>query len=41
MLEPTLEPGQYRLRFETESYHATQSVMGLYPIVEILSLIHI
>ena len=35
MLEPTLEPGQYRLRFETESYHAAQSVMGLYPIVEI------
>lgn len=33
--EPTLQPGQYRLRFETESYHAAQSVKGLYPLVEI------
>jgi 5-hydroxyisourate hydrolase len=32
---PALEPGQYRLRFETESYHAAQSVKGLYPIIEI------
>jgi len=30
-----LSPGQYRLLFETGSYHAAQSVMGLYPLVEI------
>jgi 5-hydroxyisourate hydrolase len=31
----SLEPGQIRLRFETEAYHAAQSVRGLYPVVEI------
>ena len=30
-----LQPGQYRLRFETGSYHTTQAVKGLYPLVEI------
>ena len=30
-----LEPGQYRLRFETGSYHAAQGVKGLYLTVEI------
>jgi 5-hydroxyisourate hydrolase len=30
-----LQPGQYRLRFETGSYHAAQSVKGLYPMVDI------
>ena len=30
-----LLPGQYRLRFETGSYHTAQSVKGLYPLVEI------
>jgi len=32
---PALQPGQYRLRFETGSYHTTQAVKGLYPLVEI------
>jgi 5-hydroxyisourate hydrolase len=31
-----LSPGQYRLRFETGSYHASQAVKGLYPMVEII-----
>ncbi|HTZ60179.1 MAG TPA: hydroxyisourate hydrolase [Acidobacteriaceae bacterium] len=31
----SLLPGQYRLRFETGSYHAAQAVKGLYPAVEI------
>jgi 5-hydroxyisourate hydrolase len=31
----TLHPGQYRLRFETGSYHAALGVKGLYPTVEI------
>jgi 5-hydroxyisourate hydrolase len=31
-----LQPGQYRLRFETGSYHAAQSVQGLYVTVEII-----
>jgi 5-hydroxyisourate hydrolase len=31
----TLSEGQYRLRFDTGSYHAAQSVQGLYPTVEI------
>ncbi len=31
----TLSPGQYRLLFETGSYHTAQSVKGLYPVVEI------
>jgi 5-hydroxyisourate hydrolase len=32
---PALLPGNYRLRFETGSYHEAQSVTGLYPTVEI------
>ncbi len=32
---PAAVPGQYRLRFETGSYHAAHSVNGLYPCVEI------
>ena len=31
----TLRPGQYRLRFETGSYHTAQAVKGFYPAVEI------
>jgi 5-hydroxyisourate hydrolase len=34
--DPVLFPGQYRLRFETGSYHAAQSVQGLYVTVEIV-----
>jgi 5-hydroxyisourate hydrolase len=30
-----LTPGQYRIRFETGTYHAAKSVKGLYPEVEI------
>ena len=30
-----LRPGLYRLAFDTASYHRTQKVAGLYPIVEI------
>jgi 5-hydroxyisourate hydrolase len=30
-----LQPGLYRLRFETASYYMAQSVRGLYPFVEI------
>jgi 5-hydroxyisourate hydrolase len=30
-----MEPGEYRLRFETGEYHTRQSVNGLYPVVEI------
>jgi 5-hydroxyisourate hydrolase len=30
-----LQPGQYRLSFETGAYHAAQSARGLYPSVEI------
>jgi 5-hydroxyisourate hydrolase len=30
-----LTPGQYRLSFETGSYHHAQSVEGLYPTVDI------
>jgi 5-hydroxyisourate hydrolase len=33
--DPVLQPGQYRLRFETGTYHAAQSVKGLYLTVEI------
>jgi 5-hydroxyisourate hydrolase len=33
--DSSLSPGQYRLRFETGSYHLAQSVKGLYPVVEI------
>jgi 5-hydroxyisourate hydrolase len=33
---PALPPGEYRLRFETGSYHAAQSIKGLYPWVEIM-----
>lgn len=32
---PTAVPGEYRLRFETGSYHAAHSVNSLYPFVEI------
>jgi 5-hydroxyisourate hydrolase len=31
-----LQPGQYRLRFETGTYHAAQGVKGLYVTVEII-----
>jgi 5-hydroxyisourate hydrolase len=31
----SLIPGQYRLRFETGSYHAARSVKGFYPAVEV------
>ena len=31
----TIKPGQYRLRFETGSYHAAQSIHGLYQTVEV------
>jgi 5-hydroxyisourate hydrolase len=34
--DPLLPPGQYRLRFETGTYHAAQSVKGLYLTVEII-----
>lgn len=33
--DPVLQPGQYRLRFETGTYHAAQMVKGLYLTVEI------
>jgi 5-hydroxyisourate hydrolase len=32
----SLLPGQYRLRFETGTYHVAQSVKGLYLTVEIM-----
>jgi 5-hydroxyisourate hydrolase len=31
----TLRPGLYRLAFDTASYHLSQNVEGLYPVVEI------
>jgi 5-hydroxyisourate hydrolase len=31
-----LRPGQYRVRFETATYHAAQGVKGLYVTVEII-----
>jgi 5-hydroxyisourate hydrolase len=34
--DPALLPGQYRLRFETGTYHAAQMVNGLYLTVEII-----
>jgi 5-hydroxyisourate hydrolase len=34
--DAALQPGQYRLRFETGTYHAAQSVKGLYLTVEII-----
>ena len=34
--DPVLHPGQYRLRFETGTYHAAQMVKGLYLTVEII-----
>ena len=34
-LDGALQPGQYRLRFETGTYHAAQGVQGLYVTVEI------
>ena len=33
--DAVMEPGPYRLRFETGRYHEAQSVKGLYPVVEI------
>jgi 5-hydroxyisourate hydrolase len=30
-----MEPGDYRLHFETAPYHAAQAVKSLYPFVEI------
>jgi 5-hydroxyisourate hydrolase len=33
--DSVLQPGQYRLRFETGAYHAAQMVKGLYLTVEI------
>lgn len=33
--EGALRPGLYRLAFDTGSYHLSQNVEGLYPIVEI------
>jgi len=30
-----LAPGQYRIRFDTGAYYASQSLEGLYPFVEI------
>jgi 5-hydroxyisourate hydrolase len=30
-----LEPGLYRLRFDTSAYYAAQQLAGLYPYVEI------
>lgn len=33
---PALQPGQYRLRFETGTYHASQMIKGLYLTVEII-----
>jgi 5-hydroxyisourate hydrolase len=32
---PALQPGQYRLRFETGTYHAAQMVKGFYLTVEV------
>ena len=34
--DPTLQPGQYRLTFETGTYHAAQMIKGLYLTVEII-----
>jgi 5-hydroxyisourate hydrolase len=34
--DSVLRPGQYRLRFETGTYHAAQSIKGLYLTVEII-----
>jgi 5-hydroxyisourate hydrolase len=31
----SLQPGHYRLRFDTESYYMAHSILGLYPFVEI------
>jgi 5-hydroxyisourate hydrolase len=31
----SLQPGQYRLRFDTNAYYKAQSIEGLYPFVEI------
>ena len=36
IVDAALEPGQYRLRFETGSYHAVHLVKGLYQTVEII-----
>lgn len=34
-VDAVLEPGQYRIRFETGAYYTAQSLQGLYPFVEI------
>jgi len=31
----TLEPGEYRLRFETAAYYERRSIQALYPFIEI------
>lgn len=31
----SLQPGQYRLRFDTQAYYMAHSIQGLYPFVEI------
>ncbi|WP_245632033.1 hydroxyisourate hydrolase [Edaphobacter aggregans] len=31
----SLQPGQYRLRFDTGAYYKTKSIEGLYPFVEV------
>ena len=33
--EASLQPGQYRLRFDTGAYYRAQAVQGLYPFIEI------
>lgn len=42
LLPPTgrpAPPGQYRLRFETGSYHAAKSLQTLYPYIEIAFIV--
>ncbi len=34
-LDFSIQPGQYRLRFDTGAYYEAQSIQGLYPFVEI------
>lgn len=36
----SVEPGFYRVRFETASYYASQRLTGLYPFVEITFEVH-
>jgi 5-hydroxyisourate hydrolase len=37
--DSTLQPGQYRLRFDTGAYYKAQSTQGLYPFVEIIFIV--